>query len=416
MASLETWIGLRYLRAKKRNGFMSFITMISIAGIALGVTALIVVLSVMNGFQKEIRGQLLNVAPHAEIGYYDTGNGEGWQSLRQYAAGRKEVLATAPYVADQALLANAGEVRGVQLRGILPEEENKVVDYGKNMPQGSFADLKPGEFDIVLGEGLAQALGAEVGGKVTVITPEGNVTPAGVVPRLKQFNVVGVVKTGVYEVDNSLALTHLQDAQVLYRLGDGVGGLRLKLADPQNAPAFIANLIPAAAQDKVWVRDWTFQNRSYFEAVELEKKMMTIILSCIVIVAAFNLVSSLVMAVNEKQADIAILRTLGMSPASIMKIFMVQGAVAGFFGTLFGVVAGVILGLNIGKIVHWYEQLTGQRLINAQTYFIDYLPSDVRLSDVLIIAAIYLLMAFLATLYPSWAAARTQPAEALRYE
>ena len=416
MASLETWIGLRYLRAKKRNGFMSFITMISIAGIALGVTALIVVLSVMNGFQKEIRGQLLNVAPHAEIGYYDTGNGEGWQSLRQYAAGRKEVLATAPYVADQALLANAGEVRGVQLRGILPEEENKVVDYGKNMPQGSFADLKPGEFDIVLGEGLAQALGAEVGGKVTVITPEGNVTPAGVVPRLKQFNVVGVVKTGVYEVDNSLALTHLQDAQVLYRLGDGVGGLRLKLADPQNAPAFIANLIPAAAQDKVWVRDWTFQNRSYFEAVELEKKMMTIILSCIVIVAAFNLVSSLVMAVNEKQADIAILRTLGMSPASIMKIFMVQGAVAGFFGTLFGVVAGVILGLNIGKIVHWYEQLTGQRLINAQTYFIDYLPSDVRLSDVLIIAAISLLMAFLATLYPSWAAARTQPAEALRYE
>ena len=416
MASLETWIGLRYLRAKKRNGFMSFITMISIAGIALGVTALIVVLSVMNGFQKEIRGQLLNVAPHAEIGYYDTGNGEGWQSLRQYAAGKKEVLATAPYVADQALLANAGEVRGVQLRGILPEEENKVVDYGKNMPQGSFADLKPGEFDIVLGEGLAQALGAEVGGKVTVITPEGNVTPAGVVPRLKQFNVVGVVKTGVYEVDNSLALTHLQDAQVLYRLGDGVGGLRLKLADPQNAPAFIANLIPAAAQDKVWVRDWTFQNRSYFEAVELEKRMMFIILTLIIAVAAFNLVSSLVMAVTEKQADIAILRTLGLPPGGVMKIFMVQGAFAGFFGTLIGVICGVLLGWNVGKIVAFFEKLFGVQLINSQIYFIDYLPSDVNMSDVAFIACISLVLAFLATLYPSWRAAKTQPAEALRYE
>ena len=268
MASLETWIGLRYLRAKKRNGFMSFITMISIVGIALGVTALIVVLSVMNGFQKEIRGQLLNVAPHAEIGYYDPAAGEPWQSLRQYIQGKREVLASAPYVSDQALLANAGEVRGVQIRGIEPAEEEKVVDYGNNMPQGSFADLKPGEFDIVLGEGLAQALGAEAGGKVTVITPEGNVTPAGVVPRLKQFNVVGIVKTGVYEVDNSLALTHLKDAQVLYRMGDGVSGLRLKLADPQSAPDFIANLIPKANQDAVWVRDWTFANRSYVEAVE----------------------------------------------------------------------------------------------------------------------------------------------------
>ena len=226
MASLETWIGLRYLRAKKRNGFMSFITMVSIAGIALGVMALIVVLSVMNGFQKEIRGQLLNVAPHAEIGYYDNGGGENWQNLRQFVKGKKEVLASAPYVSDQALLANAGEVRGVQIRGILPDEEKNVVDYGDNMPSGSFNDLKPGGFDIILGEGLAEALGTEKGGKVTVITPEGNVTPAGVVPRLKQFNVVGIVKTGVYEVDNSLALTHIKDAQVLYRLGENVGGLR----------------------------------------------------------------------------------------------------------------------------------------------------------------------------------------------
>lgn len=416
MASLETWIGLRYLRAKKRNGFMSFITMISIAGIALGVTALIVVLSVMNGFQKEIRGQLLNVAPHAEIGYYDIGNGESWQSLRSYIKDKKEVLASAPYIADQALLANAGEVRGVQIRGVLPEEEKNVVDYGNNMPVGSFDDLRPGEFDIILGEGLAEALGTEKGGKVTVITPEGNVTPAGVVPRLKQFNVVGIVKTGVYEVDNSLAMTHIKDAQVLYRLGDGVGGLRLKLADPQNAPDFTRNLIPKAQQNNIWARDWTFSNRSYFEAVELEKRMMFIILTLIIAVAAFNLVSSLVMAVTEKQADIAILRTLGLAPTGVMKIFMVQGAFAGFFGTLVGVVCGVLLGWNVGKIVAFFEKLFGVHLINSQIYFIDYLPSDVNMRDVVVIATISLVLAFLATLYPSWRAAKTQPAEALRYE
>lgn len=416
MASLETWIGLRYLRAKKRNGFMSFITMISIAGIALGVMALIVVLSVMNGFQKEIRGQLLNVAPHAEIGYYDIGNGESWQSLRSYIKDKKEVLASAPYIADQALLANAGEVRGVQIRGVLPEEEKNVVDYGNNMPVGSFDNLRPGEFDIILGEGLAEALGTEKGGKVTVITPEGNVTPAGVVPRLKQFNVVGIVKTGVYEVDNSLAMTHIKDAQVLYRLGDGVGGLRLKLADPQNAPDFTRNLIPKVQQNTIWARDWTFSNRSYFEAVELEKRMMFIILTLIIAVAAFNLVSSLVMAVTEKQADIAILRTLGLAPVGVMKIFMVQGAFAGFFGTLVGVVCGVLLGWNVGKIVAFFEKLFGVHLINSQIYFIDYLPSDVNMRDVAVIATISLVLAFLATLYPSWRAAKTQPAEALRYE
>ena len=329
---------------------------------------------------------------------------------------QKEVLASAPYVSDQALLANAGEVRGVQIRGILPSEEKNVVDYGKDMPAGSFDDLKPGEFDIILGQGLAEALGTEIGGKVTVITPEGNVTPAGVVPRLKQFNVVGVVKTGVYEVDNTLAMTHIKDAQVLYRLGENVGGLRLRLADPQNAPSFIAKLIPDAKKDEVWVRDWTFNNRSYFEAVELEKRMMFIILTLIIAVAAFNLVSSLVMAVTEKQADIAILRTLGLSPGGVMKIFLVQGAFAGFFGTLVGVVCGVLLGWNVGKIVAFFEDLFGVHLINSQVYFIDYLPSDVNLKDVAVIACISLGLAFIATLYPSWRAAKTQPAEALRYE
>ena len=236
------------------------------------------------------------------------------------------------------------------------------------------------------------------------------------VPRLKQFNVVGIIKTGVFEVDNSLALTHIDDAQVLYRLGEGVSGLRLKLADPQNAPALMQTLIPKAQADQVWARDWTFANRTYFEAVELEKRMMFIILTLIIAVAAFNLVSSLVMAVTEKQADIAILRTLGLSPSGVMKIFMVQGAFAGFFGTLIGVVCGVLLGWNVGKIVAFFEKLFGVHLINSQVYFIDYLPSDVNLRDVVVIASISLFLAFIATLYPSWRASKTQPAEALRYE
>ncbi len=416
MASLETWIGLRYLRAKKRNGFVSFISMISVIGIALGVTALIVVLSVMNGFQKEIRGQLLSVAPHVELGYFAPEAGDDWHQLQKLVANRKEVLASAPYVADQALLSNAGEVRGVQLRGIDPQQEGLVVDYGKEMPVGRFSDLKSGEFNIILGQDLASALDVTVGEKITVITPEGNVTPAGMVPRLKQFNVVGVVKTKIFEVDNTLALIDLQDAQVLYRMGEEVTGLRLKLADPQNAPTFTSQLIPAEWQSKVWARDWSFQNRSYFEAVEMEKKMMFIILTLIIAVAAFNLVSSLVMAVTEKQADIAILRTLGLSPNGVMKIFMVQGAVAGFFGTLFGVIVGVVLGWNVGHIVGFFERISGKQLINSQIYFINYVPSDVRLADVVLIAVISLVMAFLATLYPSWRAAKTQPAEALRYE
>ena len=237
MISLETWIGLRYLRAKKRSGFMSFIGIISIIGIAIGVMALIVVLSVVNGFQKDVRSQLFSVAPHAEIGFYDTENGGSWQDLRKMVAGNKNVLGSAPYIADQALLANNGVVRGVQVRGIDPQEEKQVVDYWKKMTAGKFEDLKPGEFDIILGQELANELGAEVGGKVTVITPEGNVTPAGVVPRLKQFNVVGVVKTGLYELDNTLTLTHIEDARTLYRFEGGFAGLRLKLADPQNAPA-----------------------------------------------------------------------------------------------------------------------------------------------------------------------------------
>ena len=397
---LETWIGLRYLRAKKRSGFMSFISMISMVGITLGVVVLILVLSVVNGFQKEIRGQLLNIAPHAEIGYIQTEENDTWQNLQKLVADKKGVVSTAPYVAGQALLASSGEVR----------------DYGNKMVSGSFNDLKDDEFGIILGSGLAESIGAEKGGKITIITPEGNVTPAGVVPRLKQFNVVGIVKTGVDEADNSLAITHLADAQKLYRLGNEGVALRLRLADPQNAPAFMSEIVPKDLLDKIWVRNWTDNNRSYFNAVEMEKRLLTLLLTCIIVVAVFNLVSSLVMAVTEKQSDIAILRTLGMSPRGVMKIFIVQGMVAGILGTFFGVIFGLLLAWKIGAIVSFVEQILGVHFVASQVYFINYLPSDIQAADVIGVAVISLILSFLATIYPSLSAAKTQPAEALRYE
>ena len=387
---------------------MSFISAISIVGIALGVIALITVLSVVNGFQKEIRGQLLNIAPHAMVSYLpsetDAASAPTWQQLQTQLANKTEIIATAPLLSGQALLANAGEVRGVQLDGILPEQERKVVDYANNLEAGSLNDLKPDEFNIILGSALAKTLDVTIGNKVTVITPEGNVTPAGVAPRLKQFNVVGIIKTGV------------EDAKKLYRQDESSVLLRLRLADPQNAPAVMQRLIPESQRNTIWVQDWTDNNRSYFSAVEMEKRMLSLLLTCIIIVAAFNLVSSLVMAVTEKQSDIAILRTLGLSPRGVMKIFVVQGMVAGILGTLFGLVFGLLLAWKIGSIIKWIEMQTGTHLISAKVYFIDYLPSDIQAPDVITVVLISLLLSFLATLYPSWRAARTQPAEALRYE
>ncbi|MDD2183294.1 lipoprotein-releasing ABC transporter permease subunit [Kingella sp. SNUBH-2017] len=416
--ALETWIGLRYMRAKKRSGFVSFISVISVLGIALGVIALILVLSVVNGFQKEIRGQLLNIAPHAEIGYFDAEGGKTWRDLQKQFGTGKGVVATAPYVAGQALLANSGEVRGVQLRGVLPDQEAKVAEFTKNVVAGRLEDLQADDFGIVLGSELADALGAELGNKVTVITPEGNVTPAGVVPRLKQFRVVGIIKTGVDEADSSMAITHLADAQKLYRVDEGNVGLRLRLADPQNAPAVMDALVPEALQQsqQIWVRNWTDNNRSYFNAVEMEKRLLTLLLTCIVVVAAFNLVSSLVMAVKEKQADIAILRTLGMSPGGIMRIFIVQGMVAGTIGTLVGTVLGLLAAWKVGDIVAYIEEVFNVHFVSSKVYFINHLPSDIQAADVITVVCISLLLSFLATLYPSWSAARTQPAEALRYE
>lgn len=414
--NLETWIGLRYLRAKKRSGFMSFISMISMVGITLGVVVLILVLSVVNGFQKEIRGQLLNVAPHAEVGYVPSVEGKTWRDLQAIFEQKKGVVATAPYVAGQALLASSGEVRGAQLRGVLPEMEGRVIDYSKDMVSGSLNALKSDEFNVILGKGLAESIGAEVGEQITVMTPEGNVTPAGVVPRLKQFNVVGIVKTGVEDADNMLALTHLEDAKKLYRWGEEGVALRLRLADPQNAPAVMRDLFDEKMLETLWVRNWTDSNRTYFNAVEIEKRLLTLLLTCIIVVAVFNLVSSLVMAVTEKQSDIAILRTLGMSPRSVMKIFIVQGMVAGILGTFFGVIFGLLLAWKIGAIVGFVEQIFGVQLVAAQVYFINYLPSDIQAADVISVALISLFLSFVATIYPSLSAAKTQPAEALRYE
>ena len=416
MNSLETWIGLRYLRAKKRSGFMSFISIISIVGIAIGVIALIVVLSVMNGFQKEIRGQLLKVAPHMEMGYLMPEGGETWQGLAAMAQQNKRVLGVAPYVAGQALLANEGEVRGVQIKGIDPANFAQVSEFGDALPPATYQKLRAGAFDVVLGQDLADALGVVEGEKVTVITPDGNVTPVGMVPRMKQFNVVGIVKSGIFAVDSTLAMTNMQDAQTLYRIGDEGVTLQLRLSGPDTAPDVTAQILPADKVNKVWVRDWTFQNKDYFQAVEVEKKMMFIIMFFISLVASINLVSTLIMTVTEKQAAIAILRTLGLPPGGIMKIFMVQGVLLGLIGTLWGVVVGVLLALNIGHIVHGIEAIMGRKLIASAVYFIDYVPSHVVLSDVLIIAGISLLLSFLVTLYPSWRAAKTQPAEALRYE
>jgi lipoprotein-releasing system permease protein len=410
----EAFIGLRYLRARRRNGFISFISLISVVGIALGVAALIVVLSVMNGFQKEIRARILGAASHVEVSAYN-GHLADWQGVARLAAKQPQVKAVAPFVAAQGLLSAQGNVRGAIVRGIDPALEDKVVDVGRRMVAGRLSDLKPGSFDVLLGVELARQLNVNVGDKVTLITPQGNVTPAGLMPRLKQFTVVGIFKLDMYEYDASFAMISLQDAQVLFRAGHDVSGVRLKLDDPMEAPLVKSRLLSELPADDTAV-DWTDMNANYFRAVQIEKRMMFIILTLIVAVAAFNLVSTLVMVVTDKQADIAILRTLGAEPSSIMKIFMIQGSVAGIMGTFIGVAGGLLIALNLDVIEPIIEKVVGAKLINSQIYLIDHLPSDVIPSDVSTIAVISLVLSLLATLYPSWRAARVQPAEALRYE
>jgi lipoprotein-releasing system permease protein len=410
----ELLIGLRYTRAKKHNHFISFISLISMFGIALGVAALIVVLSVMNGFQTELRSRILAVVSHVQI----TGAGGemvGWERVASMAADEPHVIATAPFVQAQGMLAYGESVRGAMVRGILPDQEDKVADFRPHMKSGELDALLPDSFNIVLGSELARALGVFVGDRVTLIAPQGVVTPAGVVPRLKTFNVVGLFEVGMYEYDSGLALIHLADAQRLYRMADRVSGVRLKLDDLFVAPR-VARSLAGKLDINAFISDWTRSHANFFRAVQIEKNMMFIILSLIVAVAAFNIVSTLVMAVTDKQSDIAILRTLGASPGSIMAVFIVQGALIGFIGLGLGVAGGVALALNVDVVVPFIERLLGTQFLAKEVYYISNLPSELQWSDVTTITGVAFVLALVATIYPSWRAARVNPAAALRYE
>jgi lipoprotein-releasing system permease protein len=410
----ELLVGLRYTRAKRRNHFISFISLTSMLGIALGVAALIVVLSVMNGFQKEVRARILGVVAHVQITGADNRLND-WQEVAREAAANPSVVAAAPFVNAQGMLMLGSSVRGVVVRGVVPELEQKVAEIGLRMVAGKLESLVPGEFAIVLGAELARALGARVGDRVTLIAPQGLVTPAGILPRLKQFSVEGVFEVGMFEYDSSLALINLADAQKLYGMGDAASGVRLKLRDLFESRQVTRDLITRLKGD-VYISDWSRSHANYFRAVQIEKTMMFIILLLIVAVAAFNIVSTLVMAVTDKQPDIAILRTLGASPGGIMKIFVVQGALIGVIGTLIGVVGGIALALNIDVVVPFLERLLSVKFLSQEVYYITELPSDLQSGDVLAIGLVSLFLSLIATLYPSWRAARVNPAEALRYE
>lgn len=410
----ELLVGLRYTRAKRRNHFISFISLISMAGIALGVAALIVVLSVMNGFQKELRTRILGVASHVQI------SGEqnrltDWEAVARSAAQNPHVVASAPFVNAQGLLSFGQAVRGSVVRGVIPSMEDKVAEIGMHMRAGRLDALRPGEYGIVLGAELARALGVMNGDKLVLIAPQGQVTPAGVIPRLKQFTVVGIFEVGMFEYDSGLALIDLQDAQKVFQMGDAVSGVRLKLDDLFAARA-VAREIMTRFDSRTFATDWTRSHANFFRAVEIEKRVMFIILLLIVAVAAFNIVSTLVMAVTDKQADIAILRTLGASPASVLQIFVVQGVLIGVIGTLIGLAGGVLLAMNIDVVVPALERTFSVQFLAKDIYYISDLPSDVQWMDVAVISVVSLVLSLLATLYPSWRASRVNPAEALRYE
>ena len=412
----EWQIGWRYTRAGRagrRNGFISFISGVSMLGIALGVAALIIVLSVMNGFQKEVRDRMLSVIPHVEV-FDAQGNGlADWRITAAAARQDPRVIGAAPYVSTQALVGRGDEMRGAVIRGIDPAEEGQVTDIGRTHAP-TLALLKPGEWSVVLGAELARLLRARIGDKVTIVAPGGQVTPAGVVPRLKQVTLVGTFEAGHYEYDSGLALLHIEDAQRLFQL-TGPTGVQLRLQDVHSARTVAADLVGRLSSDLL-VRDWTRTNRNWFDAVQIEKRLMFIILTLIVAVAAFNLVSTLVMTVTDKRADIAILRTLGASPGSIMGVFMVQGATSGIIGTLAGCLLGLAVAFNIDVIVPALERALGMAFLPGSIYVISRMPSEPMAADIVPVVVISLVLAFVATIYPSWRASRVNPAEALRYE
>lgn len=413
----ELLIGLRYTRAgrrgRRKDGFMSFISTISVSSIALGVMALIIVLSVMNGFQKEVRDRMLSVLSHVEV-VHITGSIPDWKALSETILTEKHTVACAPYVAGQGLLNRRGNLRGIALRGIDPTYEPQVSDVAKTLGESTLSTLKAGDFGVILGRDLARLLRVNVGDKVTLIVAKGNTTPAGFVPRMKQMTVKGLFQSGHYEFDSTLVFTHIDDAAALFRTG-GPTGIRVKLDDINLAPTVTQHLLMKLPAD-YYATDWTRQNRTWFAAVQVEKRMMAVILFLIVLVGSFGLVSTLVMTVTEKQSDIAILRTLGASPQSIMTIFVIQGCIVGLIGVLLGTGLGLAISCNLDVIVPAIEHLFGVEFLPREIYFISQMPSDPRVSDIVPIAVVSFLASLLATLYPSWRAARTHPAQALRHE
>lgn len=411
---LSVYIGMRYTRAKRRNHFISFISLTSMIGVALGVAALITVLSVMNGFEKELRERILGMTSHAFVTGSD-GSLENWQSLEDELQGMPDVVDTAPFVEGQAMLSRNSKVRGTMLRGIDPSLEPKVSDIGDKVIVGELDDLKAGEFGIILGRDLAASMGVTKGDKITVITPHVTPTPAGVIPRLKRLDVIGIFEIGMYEYDSQLAMLHMADAAKLFRIPGKVSGVRLKLTDVYQAPRITRELL-IQLPPEYRAADWTMQHANFFRALKTEKTVMFVILMLIVAVAAFNIVSTLVMMVTDKRADIAILRTLGLSPRGIMGIFMVQGTLIGLIGTLLGIVGGVALALNVSEIIAGVESMLGYQFLPADVYYISDLPSDLQWSDVQVIGITAFVLSILSTIYPSWRASRVRPAEALRYD
>ena len=411
---LSVYIGLRYTKAKRRNHFISFISLTSMFGVALGVAALITVLSVMNGFEKELRERILGMTSHAFITEAD-GSLKDWQQLKDLIQDHPNLIDSAPFVEGQAMLSQGSRVRGTLIRGIDSQLEGRVSTIEEKMIQGRFDSLQSGEFGVILGKDLAIAMGVMTGDKITLITPHVSPTPAGVIPRLKRLNVVGIFEIGMYEYDSALAIMNIEDAAKLFRIPGKVTGLRLKLDDVYQAPRITRDILQTLPEGYRGV-DWTYQHANFFRALKTEKTVMFVILLLIVAVAAFNIVSTLIMMVTDKQADIAILRTLGMTPGNIMAIFMVQGTLIGLFGTLLGVAGGVALALNVETIIASLEQFLGYQFLPADVYYISSLPSDLHWNDVTVIAITAFILSLISTIYPSWRAAQTRPAEALRYD
>ena len=413
----EWLIGLRYLRSAHRSGFVSFVALMSVIGLALGVAVLIVVMSVLNGFEKELRSRILSVTSHAAITGLE-GEIPNWRQAQADAARQPTVIAVAPFIESQGLFANGERISAATVRGILPAEEVKAVGLASRMTQGSLEDLQPGKFRVILGSVLAEELEVTVGQTVVLMAPEGSATPAGFAPRMRRFTVAGIFHSGMYENDRGIALTHLADAARLYRLGDNVTGLRLALEDPFTAPRTVIEVARAIDYSGAgyFVSDWTRDHRSFFQSIELTKSMMFFIQLIMVVVAAINLVATLVMIVKEKQQDIAMLRTMGSAPSNVLRIFLVQGAIIGLVGTVAGALLGWVLSLYVTDVVHGIERVMGIQFLDASVYLMSDLPSEVRLGDVLTVSGITLALAALATIYPAWRAARTMPAEALRHD